>query len=87
MFSKRDTALRTAKAAVQGAQADVNAARTELQVLRAQEASAKATVLADAAWLRQAKLNLSYTEILAPVDGTISERSVQVGNYVSPGAP
>jgi membrane fusion protein, multidrug efflux system len=34
----------------------------------------------------QAKLNLSYTKILAPVDGMIAQRSVQVGNYVSVGA-
>jgi multidrug resistance efflux pump len=34
----------------------------------------------------QAKLNLSYTKILAPVDGMIAQRSVQVGNYMSVGA-
>ena len=32
------------------------------------------------------KLNLSYTKILAPVDGMITQRGVQVGNYVSVGA-
>ncbi len=83
---QRDTALLADKAALDGAQADLNASQTELQVLQAQEAAAKATVFADAARLRQAKLNLSYTRIRAPVDGMIAERSVQVGNYVSPGA-
>jgi membrane fusion protein (multidrug efflux system) len=29
---------------------------------------------------------VSYTRILAPIDGTVGERSVQVGNYVGPGA-
>ena len=40
---------------------------------------------ADEAQLEQARLNLSYTQIRAPIDGMVGERSVQVGNYVSPG--
>ena len=34
-----------------------------------------------------AKLNLSYTDIYAPQDGTISSRNVEVGNYVNIGQP
>ena len=33
----------------------------------------------------QARLNLSYTKVLAPVDGMVAQRGVQVGNYVSSG--
>ena len=32
-----------------------------------------------------AQVNLSYTRILAPADGTVGERQVRPGQYVSPG--
>ncbi|NVN32498.1 HlyD family secretion protein, partial [Endobacter medicaginis] len=61
------------------------AARHQLDVLKAQSEAARATLRADHAQLDQAQLNLSYTRIPAPVDGTIAQRSVQVGDYVGPG--
>lgn len=39
------------------------------------------------AQLRQAQLNLSYSEIRAPIDGFVSKKNVDVGNYVSVGSP
>jgi Flp pilus assembly CpaF family ATPase len=36
-------------------------------------------------WIDQAKLNLGYTKIYAPVDGTVANRVVQVGTFVQPG--
>jgi membrane fusion protein (multidrug efflux system) len=39
------------------------------------------------AQLHQAQLNLSYSEIRAPIDGYVSKKSVDVGNYVSVGSP
>ena len=39
------------------------------------------------AQLELAKLNLSYTKIYAPQDGTISSRNVEIGNYVKVGQP
>ncbi|MEE7441902.1 HlyD family secretion protein [Methylobacterium oryzae] len=76
---------RQAEAAVAGDKAALDAAQVQLKVLKSQAAAAKAAVDAGDAQLRQAKLNLSYTQIRAPVDGMVSVRSVQVGNYVSPG--
>ncbi len=35
----------------------------------------------------QAELNLSYTKVIAPQDGTVSNRRVEVGMYVQPGSP
>ena len=35
--------------------------------------------------VEQAQLNLNYTHIVAPVDGLVAKRSVQVGQYVVPG--
>jgi membrane fusion protein (multidrug efflux system) len=58
-----------------------------LDVLRAQrDRSAGALARAEAA-LEQARLNLSYTEIHAPVDGKVGRRSARVGAFVTPGAP
>ncbi len=35
--------------------------------------------------VEQARLNLDYTRIVAPVDGIVAKRSAQVGEYVAPG--
>jgi membrane fusion protein (multidrug efflux system) len=32
------------------------------------------------------RINLSYTRIVAPMDGTVAERAVRVGNFVAPGS-
>jgi membrane fusion protein, multidrug efflux system len=80
-----DAALQQDQALLDSSQASLDAARRQLDVLTAQRAAAEATVRLDQAQLDQARLNLSYTQILAPIDGTVGERSVQVGNYVGPG--
>jgi membrane fusion protein, multidrug efflux system len=80
-----DATLQQAQASLHSAGASLDAARRQLDALKAQKSAAEATVKADQAQLEQAKLNLSYTQILAPIDGVVGERSLQVGNYVSPG--
>jgi membrane fusion protein (multidrug efflux system) len=40
-----------------------------------------------AAQLEQAQLNMSYTNIVAPVDGKIGKKSVETGQQVVPGQP
>jgi membrane fusion protein, multidrug efflux system len=80
-----DTTLQQDQASLDSAEASLDAARRQLDVLKAQRAAAEAAVRADEAQLEQARLNLSYTQIRAPIDGMVGERSVQVGNYVSPG--
>ena len=68
--------------------AALESARTGPQQVRIQESRAlAAAALADKSKraLEQAQLNLSYTRIVAPVDGLIAKRSVQVGQYVAPG--
>jgi membrane fusion protein (multidrug efflux system) len=76
---------RQGEASVKSAQQALVAAQRQLAVLKAQHATAEANLAQASAQRDQAKLNLSYTKIRAPVDGMIAERSVQVGNYVSPG--
>ncbi len=70
------------------AEADLKAARTapqQVAVSRARSESAEATVAqAKAAW-EQARLNLDYTGIIAPVDGIVGRKAVETGQYVQPG--
>jgi membrane fusion protein, multidrug efflux system len=80
-----DSTLQQGQASLDSAEASLVAARRQLDVLNAQRAAAEAAVRADEAQLEQVKLNLSYTQIRAPIDGMVGEQSIQVGNYVSPG--
>jgi len=56
-----------------------------VQATEARAQSADAQVLRYKAALDQAQLNFGYTTIVAPVDGIVGKRSVQVGQNVSPG--
>jgi len=47
--------------------------------------SSKAAVEADEAAVEQAKLNLSYTKITAPIDGYVTKEAVTTGDYVQVG--
>jgi membrane fusion protein, multidrug efflux system len=57
----------------------------QMRVTRARAAQALAQAQLKKAALDQAALNLEYTKILAPVDGVVSNRTVEVGQNVSPG--
>ena len=70
-----------ARASIQNAQATPN----QVQATAAKAKSADAQVLRYKSALDQAQLNLNYTTIVAPVDGVVGKRSVQVGQNVSPG--
>jgi membrane fusion protein, multidrug efflux system len=70
------------------AQASFDNARTaprQMQVTRARAQSALAEAQRKKADLDQAELNLQYTKIVAPVDGIVSNRTVEVGQNVAPG--
>lgn len=78
-------------------------AMTKLESLKAQQTTAeqailsadtsKAAKVADAdlnvlkAQKKAAELALEYTDILAPIDGTVSNKKVEVGMMVQPGSP
>ena len=61
------------------------AAERKVEVLQTARAQAVAGLDRARAAQRQAELNLSYTVITAPVDGTIGARSLRVGQYVQAG--
>ena len=63
----------------------VAAAEKQTGVLEGQLAQATATLAQQQAMEHQAELNLSYTTITAPVDGTVGVRTLRVGEYVQAG--
>ena len=70
------------------AQAALLYAETRPQQISAQSpapTAARAQVQQAAAALEQAQLNLQYATIVAPVSGIVGQRSVQPGQYLSPG--
>jgi membrane fusion protein (multidrug efflux system) len=60
-------------------------AQRKIQVLQTARDEAAAQVQRAQAAESQAELNLGYTTIVAPVDGTVGARSLRVGQYVSAG--
>src|SRR6201999_1158143 len=61
------------------------AANRKIEVLTTERAKAVAQLDHARAVEQQASLNLSYTQITAPVDGTVGARTLRVGQYVQAG--
>ena len=80
-----DATLRQETAHLQGARAALVAAQNKVDVLTTDRARAEAEFAHSRAVEHQAELNLSYTTIIAPVDGTVGARSLRVGQYVQAG--
>ena len=80
-----------ARDAVQAAQAEVNAAQGGLAQAQSSVAGMNTAnnpeVLAAVAQLRAAAIALAHMRLVAPVDGVIAQRTVQVGQRVTAGAP
>lgn len=58
---------------------------TQLEVRRATLSAKRARLEAALAATKQAELNLSYTRIVAPVDGIVARKMFALGDYISPG--
>jgi membrane fusion protein (multidrug efflux system) len=72
-------------AAVQGAQAALDSATANVDVLRGQQQEAMGTLDELKTALAKAERDLSFTVIRAPIDGVIGNRAVQTGDYLQPG--
>jgi membrane fusion protein (multidrug efflux system) len=70
--------LNAAKAAATAARAAVQSAQANFEAAQAQERRAAAS-------LHDARLQLSYTRILAPVDGWVTNLNLPPGNYLTDG--
>ena len=79
---------RSAEARVSRSQAqfmETKAREQQVPIAEASYQSALATVERAKAALQQAELNLAYTHITAPISGQVTQKSVDLGQYVSPG--
>ena len=57
----------------------------QIAITRSKAQSALAAAARKRADLEQAKINLSYTKVIAPVAGIVSNRTVEIGHNVQPG--
>jgi membrane fusion protein, multidrug efflux system len=80
-----DAALRASNAQLQHAKSGLLAAERKVDVLTTQRTQALAQRDRAGAMEQQATLNLSYTAVTAPVDGTVGARSLRVGQFVQAG--
>jgi membrane fusion protein (multidrug efflux system) len=84
-FASRDAGLAQAKTSLRSSELAAEAERRSKNVLESQEAQLVADLHAKQAALVSAQVNLGYTKISAPDDGTVGERQVRPGQLVSPG--
>ncbi|WP_312889652.1 HlyD family secretion protein [Methylobacterium sp. R2-1] len=77
--------LHQRQAAADRAAASLDAARKQVESLRALEGAARASLEAAGAKAEQAQLNLDFTTITAPIRGVVGDRSVRLGQFVAAG--
>ncbi|MGA2636682.1 HlyD family secretion protein [Methylocella sp.] len=74
------------QAALDKAKAGYDAAQKQTEGLRSLDAAARASLQRYEINLEQAKLNLEYTTISAPIDGVVGDRALRKGQLVQPGS-
>ena len=84
-YASRDADLAQAHTLLRSNEAATEAERRGKAVLESQDIQLIADLHAKEAAFEVAKVNLGYTKILAPADGTVGERQVRPGQLVSPG--
>jgi membrane fusion protein, multidrug efflux system len=75
----------SALAAIERDKANLASASKQVELLKAEIAQAIAAASRANALQRQAELNLSYTTIIAPIDGVVGNRTLRAGQYVQAG--
>lgn len=84
-YASRDADLAQAHTLLRSNESAAEAERRGKAVLESQEIQLVADLHAKEAALEVAQVNLGYTRIVAPADGTVGERQVRAGQLVSPG--
>jgi len=84
-LASREADLEQAKTLLRSNELAVEAERRSKAVLESQELQLIADLHAKEAALTVARVNLGYTRIEAPADGSVGERQVRPGQLVSPG--
>jgi membrane fusion protein (multidrug efflux system) len=75
----------SAQAAIERDKANLASAIKQVELLKAEIAQAVAATSRANALQNQAELNLSYTTIIAPIDGVVGNRTLRAGQYVQAG--
>jgi membrane fusion protein (multidrug efflux system) len=84
-LASRDADLTQAQTMLHSSELAAEAERRSKAVLESEEVQLQADVRAKQANLTSVQVNLGYTKIYAPGDGTVGERQVRPGQLVSPG--
>ena len=84
-YASRDADLAQARTGLRSNELAAEAERRSKAVLESQDLQLVADLHAKEAALEVAQVNLGYTQILAPANGTVGERQVRPGQLVSPG--
>jgi membrane fusion protein (multidrug efflux system) len=84
-FEQSEAARDQGIAGVKAAQAAFDTARDNVEVTRAQQAEAQAQLAELQTTLAKAERDLEFTYVRSPVDGTFSNRLVNLGDYVAVG--
>ncbi len=82
---RAQSVLQQQNAELQRDRAALTAAKQRITVLTTAKAKAETQVQRLESFQAQAELNLSYTTITAPIDGTVGARSLRTGQYVQAG--
>ena len=85
-FQQADADYEKAQAAARKARAVLDAAERELSVIDAEKQQSQAALHQAEADRDVARLNLDYTEIRAPIDGVVGNRSARAGAYATIGS-
>ena len=75
----------SALAAIERDKANLASALKQVELLKAEIGQALAAAARANALEQQAELNLSYTTIVAPIDGVVGNRTLRAGQYVQAG--
>jgi membrane fusion protein (multidrug efflux system) len=84
-LASRDADLKQAETMLRSSELAAEAERRTKAVLESQDMQLQADLRAKQANLAAAIVNLGYTKIYAPAEGTVGERQVRPGQLVSPG--
>ena len=84
-LSNRDADLNQAQTMLRSSEIAAEAERRSKAVLESQETQVQADLHAKQASLAAVQVNIGYTKIYAPDNGTVGERQVRPGQLVSPG--
>jgi membrane fusion protein (multidrug efflux system) len=83
---RADATYKTARANDDKAEAVLTANERQLDVIASQKQQARAALIQAEAERDIAKLNVGYTELRAPVDGTVGNRRARVGTFAPAGS-